>query len=202
MPYLKTQDIAVISLSASLWGILNSTISPLFFQISGLPFLCDIMGFCALALTVWWTRKLGSATMVGLTATIINFIINPAGVIFLGFTAASVIFDLAIWAIRYDRVFSKSTHIAASIVPASFLSAAVAGSIIGTFFMASPALVKWGGVLGWAALHAAGGIVGGILGFMLIATVARTKIQDNYDRSSYNEDRNARSETNVPGLRT
>jgi len=111
--------------------------------------------------------------MVGLIATIINFIINPAGVIFLGFTAASVIFDLVIWVIRYDRVFQKRTHVAASVIPASFLSAAVAGLVIGTFFMAAPALLKWGGVLGWAALHAAGGVVGGILAFTLIATVAR-----------------------------
>lgn len=177
MPYLETQDIAAISILASLWGVLNSTISPILFQISGLPILCDIMGFTVLALAVWWTRKLGSATMVGLIATIINFIINPAGITFLGFTAASAIFDLVIWVIRYDRVFKRRIHVVASVVPASFVSAAVAGLIIGTFFMAAPALAKWGGVLGWAALHAAGGMIGGIFGFILITAIISRRIK-------------------------
>ncbi len=50
----------------------------------------------------------------------------------------------------------------------SVLSAAVAGLIIGTFFMAAPALARWGGVLGWAGLHAAGGVIGGFIGITLV----------------------------------
>jgi hypothetical protein len=42
------------------------------------------------------------------------------------------------------------------------LSATVAGLIIGTFCIAVPAFAKWGGVLGWAGLHAVGGVIGGV----------------------------------------
>lgn len=171
MVYLTSRDVAVISLSASLWGVLNSIFSPLFFQMFGLPFLCDIIGFTVLSITVWWTRKLGSATAVGLIATIINFIFNPAAVIFLGFTAAAIVFDIVIWLTRYDNAFKKTLNTAATVVSVSTLSAAVAGSIIGTFFMAAPALVKWSGVAGWAALHAVGGVAGGVLGVVLIASL-------------------------------
>jgi uncharacterized membrane protein len=54
----------------------------------------------------------------------------------------------------------------------SVLSAVVAGLIIGTFFMAAPALDRWGGVLGWAGLHAIGGVIGGFIGIALVTALA------------------------------
>ncbi len=177
MPYLKSRDIAAIALCAGLWGVLNSIFSPIFFQMFGLPILCDMMGFSVLALTAWWTRKLGSVTAVGLIATVINFIFNPGAVHFLGFTVASVVFDVAEWLVRYDKAFNKTVYITVSIVSVSTLSAAVAGFIIGTFFMGAPALARWGGVYGWAALHATGGVIGGIIGVVIITALVSRGIQ-------------------------
>jgi len=69
-------------------GVLNSLFSPIFFRMTGgLPFLSDLIGFAVLSVAVWWTRKLGTTTMIGIIATIINFLFNPAGTHFLGFTA-------------------------------------------------------------------------------------------------------------------
>jgi len=34
--------------------------------------------------------------------------------------------------------------------------------------MATPVSTMWGGVLGWAGLHAAGGRIGGIIGTILV----------------------------------
>jgi riboflavin transporter FmnP len=167
MPYFDTRDIAAIAICASLWGVLNSIFSPIFFRMFGVPFLCDLIGFSVLTLTVWWIGKLGSATAVGLIATIINFILSPSSTQFVGFTAASIVFDVATKVVGYDRAFGKAVNTMVSAVSISTLSAAVAGFIIGTFFMAAPALVRWGGVLGWAALHAAGGILGGVIGAVL-----------------------------------
>ena len=100
MPYYKSIDITIIALSAGLWGVLNSIFSPIIFQMFGFPFLCDIIGFSVLTVAVWWTRKLGSVTAIGLIATVINFIFNPAATQFLGFTVASVVFDISAWLIR------------------------------------------------------------------------------------------------------
>jgi hypothetical protein len=171
MPYFDTRDIAAIAICASLWGVLNSIFSPIFFRMFGVPFLCDLIGFSVLTLTVWWIGKLGSATAVGLIATIINFILSPSSTQFVGFTAASIVFDVATKVVGYDRAFGKAVNTMVSAVSISTLSAAVAGFIIGTFFMAAPALVRWGGVLGWAALHAAGGILGGVIGAVLVSAL-------------------------------
>jgi hypothetical protein len=168
MTYFQSRDIAVIAIFSGLWGVLNSIFSPIVFQMFGLPILCDMIGFAVLILTVWWTRKFGAATAVGLIATVINFVFNPGGVHFLGFTVASIVFDIAAKLIGYDRSFKNSLFATVSMLPVSVLSAAVAGLNIGTFFMAAPALARWGGVLGWAGLHAAGGVIGGIIGIVLV----------------------------------
>ena len=177
MPYLKSRDIAAIALCAGLWGVLNSIFSPILFQMFGIPILCDMMGFSVLALTAWWTRKLGSVTAVGLIATVINFTFNPGAFHFLGFTVASVVFDVAAWLVRYGKAFKKTGSIIVSMVSISTLSAAVAGFIIGSFFMVAPALARWGGVYGWAALHAAGGVIGGIIGVVIITALDSRGIQ-------------------------
>ena len=94
MPYFGTRDLAGITIFTALWGVLNATISPVFFQLFRLPFLCDVIGFAALILAVWWMRKLGAATFVGVMATMVNFIFRPDATPFFGFTAASMLFDM------------------------------------------------------------------------------------------------------------
>ena len=177
MPYLNTRMVAAVTMFATLWGVLNSILAPVVFSMTGLPILCDMIGFAVLTITVWWTRKFGTATMVGLIATVVNFILNPAGVHFLGFWAASVVFDVAARLIGYDRCFKKPVFVTVSMLPISVLSAAAAGLIIGTFFMATPALTKWGGVLGWAGLHAVGGAIGGLIGIVLVTSLAVRGVQ-------------------------
>jgi hypothetical protein len=183
MPYYNSRELAAIALFSALWGVLNSIFSPIVFNMFGLPILCDMIGFSLLSLTVWWVRKLGAASLVGLIATAINFIFNPGGVFFLGFTAASIVFDIIAWLARYDVYLKKASSTAITLLSISVVSAAVAGLIIGTYFMAAPALANWGGVLGWAALHAAGGIVGGFIGTALvIGLVARGMPKINVNR--------------------
>ena len=171
MPHLKSREITSIALLAALWGVLNSIFSPIFFRMTGLPFLCDLIGFAVLSLTVWWTRKLGAPSIVGIIATVINFIFNPGGLHFLGFTAASIAFDLITCIIGYDRIFRSALATALSMIGTSIASAAVAGLIIGTFFMTGPALARWGGALSWAGLHAVGGIIGGAVGVIIISAL-------------------------------
>lgn len=168
MPSYSSRDIAAIALLSALWGVLSSIFSPIVFSVFNLPILCDMIGFAVLSLTVWWVRKPGAATAVGLIATSINFIFNPAGLFFLGFTAASVFFDALAWLARYNVCFSRSSLTAISLFSISLLSAAVAGFVIGTYFMPAVALANWGGVLAWVGLHAIGGIIGGSIGIALV----------------------------------
>jgi hypothetical protein len=172
--YFETREIAGITIFAALWGILNVTLSPIFFQMFHLPFLCDVIGFSAITLAVWWVRKMGTATLVGFIATVINFMLRPDALHFLGFTAASMSFDVLSPVIGYKRLFEERTFASAWLFVTSVISAAVAGLIIGSFFMAPTALQQVGGILGWAALHAAGGVIGGAIGVILMnALIAR-----------------------------
>ena len=172
LPYYGSREIAVIALFSALWGVLNSLFSPIVFQMFGLPILCDVIGFAVLSLTVWWVRKPGAASMVGLIATVVNFVFNPGEVFFLGFTVASIVFDAVAFPLRYERYFRKASLTSILLLSVSVLSAAVAGLIIGTYFMVAPALAKWGGVLGWAGLHAIGGVIGGSIGVALVLGLA------------------------------
>jgi hypothetical protein len=177
MAYFNSRDIAAIAICSALWGVLNATLSPIFFQVFHVPFLCDLIGFASLILAVWVTRKFGTATLVGLIATVINFMFRPDAFFFIGFTAASFIFDVLTRLIGYKNIFEKPVIGTVSLVLVSIFSAAVAGSIIGLFFMTAPALASWGGVLGWAALHAVGGVIGGFIGAPLAAALTKRGIQ-------------------------
>jgi hypothetical protein len=179
MAYFKTRDVAAIAIGAALWGVLNSVFSPMVFSLTGLPILCDLIGFTVLTVAAWWIKKLGALTAIGLVATAINFAINPQALIFLGFTAASIVFDASSRIAGYEKTFSKPTNTMALAIAASILSATVAGLIIGSFFMPARALTSWGGVAGWAGLHAAGGLIGGILGGVLVnMLVSRKAVAD------------------------
>lgn len=166
--YFQTRDLAGIVIFAALWGVLNVTISPAFFQMFHLPFACDLIGFSALILATWWTRKLGTATFVGLIALIINMMVRPTALHFFGFFAASIVFDLLTFFSGYKRIFRKRLAGSITLFAISVFSAAVAGLIIGSFFMPPQALTSWGGMAGWAGLHAVGGIIGGAVGVTLM----------------------------------
>jgi hypothetical protein len=168
MAYFKTKDIAAITIFAALWGVLNSLMSPIFFRMFNMPFLCDLIGFASIILAVWYVKKLGTSTMVGFIATIINFMLLPTATHFLGFTAASIVFDILAFFVGYKLLFKKRLLGSFSLFAISVFSAAIAGLIIGAFFMDTIILQRWGGILVWAGLHAIGGVLGGVIGVTLV----------------------------------
>jgi len=176
--YFNSREIAAISLCATLWGVLNTLFAPIFFRMFGLPFLCDLIGFSVLILAAWWIRKFGAITLIGLIATAINFGLGGS-FHFIGFTAASIFFDFTTRIIGYNNSFKKPSLTIPIMMSISILSAALAGFLIGTFFLASPVLANWGGVLGWAGLHAIGGVIGGAIGTFLIIGLNSRKILGN-----------------------
>lgn len=172
MVYFTSRDVVAISMCAALWGVLNPIISPVFWTVTHLPFACDLIGFIFLIIAVWWTRKLGAATAVGLISTIINFIIRPTATQFVAFLVASILFDLTTRIVGYKTCFGNLKVSAVSLIALSVLSGAFAGSIIGPFFLA-PGIISqvYGTVIIFISLHATGGLLGGTLGFILIKAI-------------------------------
>lgn len=168
----NTKDLAAISLCAALWAILNLTIGPVFWNMTHLPVLCDMVGVSLLVLVTWWTRKLGAASLTGIIATVLNLALSPGSIHFLGFTAASIVFDIVMRLPGYGVSLDKGVKGAALTLATSLLSTLVAGVIIGTSFMA-PAIISnaYGGVAFFALLHGAGGLVGGLLGIVFIRSL-------------------------------
>jgi hypothetical protein len=105
---LNTRDIAAIATCSTICGVLNPVLAPISFRMFGLPFLCTIIGFSTLIMAAWWIRKPGAITLIGLTATLINFALGGS-VEFLGFTAASIFFDLATRLTGYNYSSKKPT---------------------------------------------------------------------------------------------
>jgi hypothetical protein len=115
-------------------------------------------------------------SIIGAIATLINFALVANPYHFLGFTAASIFFDLTIALVGFNKPFSKKAYTIASMMPISILSAALAGYIIGMFFMAGPTFAAMGGVIGWTGLHAIGGVIGGAVGTSLVTGLDARKI--------------------------
>jgi len=162
---LGTDDIAVIAMSAAFWSVLNATLAPVFWQATRLPIFCDLLAMISLMIAVWWVRKLGAATLVGLLATLLNFILRPGALHFLGFTAASVVFDILSRVAGYERCFSGKRGSILLMVTGT-ASTWVAGLIIGTFFMGRDTPLAW-----FSALHATGGMIGSLLAISLVKTL-------------------------------
>jgi len=176
MTYLTTRDVAAIALCGSLWGVLNALFAPAFFRATGMPFLCDLIGFAVLILGAWWTRKPGALTIIGLIATLINLGLGT-GIQFIGFLASSLFFDAVMTAIGYNRAFKRPAYTTIIMMLFAIASAAIAGVAIATLFMVgSPLLSQWGGVAGWAGLHMIGGIIGGIIGTTLVIALKKRRI--------------------------
>lgn len=163
--YLTSRDIAAVAFCSALWGVLNAWISPTFFRLTRMPFLCDMLAFMVLVLAIWWTRKFGAASLVGVVVAAMAFMINPTAFQMVGFVTATIVFDIVTKLLTYERLFRDFTVGAAVLVAISVLCAALAGIIIGAFFMGYTALSA---VLIWGGLHAIGGLIGGTIGVVIV----------------------------------
>ena len=173
----NTKELTAITLSASIWAIINSIVGPAFWNLTHLPILCDMLGVAALSLTIWWVRKPGATLIVGLIATLISFTLNPGGVQFLGFTGATIVFETITYVIGYKRVLENGYLGWGLLLFASIASTAAAGVIIATFFMNPNLLASaFGGVMVFSGIHGVGGAIGSVLGVLLIKAMEARNI--------------------------
>lgn len=73
--------------------------------------------------------------MMGILATILNFMLRPGALHFLGFTAASVVFDATARAVGYRNVLDRRLVSSVILLAFSVLATLVAGFIIGSLFI-------------------------------------------------------------------
>jgi len=160
---LRTRDIVISALFASLWGVLNFSVSPVFFNITRLPILCDILGISSLTLAIWLSKKPGVGSLTGIIATLVTLALRPNAFYFIGFTLASIVFDALVSFTGIERIFVGGMK--ALIVAYSVVSTAIAGFVIGYFFMSNGNLAF---TVSWTFLHAAGGLIGSLIAVLIL----------------------------------
>ena len=170
--FFNSRIVAAMALSSSVWAIANAYAGPIFWSATQLPFFCDILGFSSLILVAWWTKKFGAVSLTGLVATVINFLVG-GNVFFLGFTVASVAFDVVTRAVGYGNLFSKPYVGHGLMIFLAAASASVAGFIIGPLFMSMQVLP---GIVTFAGLHALGGVLGGLVGVSLVKALKARRV--------------------------
>lgn len=169
MAYFNTRELAAVSLSAALWAVINWLVSPVFWRLTHLPILCDMLGVSALILVAWWVRKPGVASFLGVLATVLNFVLRPDATHFVGFTVACVFFDVVLSALGYGTVIEGGMKSSIILVVISVVSTSIVGFIISSFFMNPNFLrVTFGSVYLFAAIHGAGGLIGAVLGVTIV----------------------------------
>jgi len=128
-----------------------------------------MLGVSTLIITAWWVRKPGSITFVGLIATLLNFILRPGANQFLGFTAASIFFDIALSLLNYGKTVESGMRNNVTLAVISSSATFLAGYIIGNLFLAPQVLNNvYGNVFFFAGIHLSGGFAGAIIGIVLI----------------------------------
>jgi hypothetical protein len=165
--------VTAVAVCAALWAVLNAFISPFFWQLTQMPFLCDLLAFAALILVVWWTRRFGAASLTGVVFGVLSFVLRPGAFFNSAFIFAAIAFDVLTRAVGYDRMFNKPLVGSITSVLISIACAALAGLIIGALFMS---LATFTAITAFAGLHAIGGLIGGLVGAGIIATLKARRI--------------------------
>lgn len=177
MTYFKTRDIVAIIMCTAFWGALNLTLAPVIWQMTRLPFTCDLLGFVSLALVTWWTRKFGAASLTGLLVAGLTLAFRPNAFHMFGFITASILFDILTRLVGYHNCLDKPMPSIVSIISFSTICAGLAGLIIGRFFLEFPVALEW-----FTGLHALGGFIGGVVGLIVIRALAARKIMPSHIR--------------------
>ena len=174
MAGLGTRGVTAVAVCAALWAVVNAFISPFFWQLTQMPFLCDLLAFAALILVVWWTRRFGAASLAGVVFGVLSFILRPGAFFNSAFIVAAIVFDLLTRAVGYNRIFNKPLVGSIAAVLISITCAGLAGIIIGALFMS---MTTFPAVLAFAGLHAIGGVLGGLVGVGIVATLKGRRIE-------------------------
>ncbi|MEM2104334.1 MAG: hypothetical protein QW717_05530 [Candidatus Bathyarchaeia archaeon] len=169
----KPIDVAVISVFAAMWVVLNLTLGPMGFRLFNLPILCDFSVFFTLLLTTWTSGRMGTASAVGVIGAVIVLALSPSSTQMVGFLASAVLFDLLMLLSRHKLSF-KLYNMAVAVF-ATAVSAYFAGVVIGTIFMRRP--LQWA-LTFWGVWHLIGGIISIIIAIPVIGTLERAKVKE------------------------
>lgn len=168
----KTKYIAFVGIFSGLWAALNLTLGPLGFTLFRLPILCDVSSYFPLLVSVWFLRRYGSATGVGIIGSLVTLFLRPGSTQMIGFAVSAALFDLLMLLLKHNVGFSIKNVLGVTLI--TLVSAYVAGFIIGTFIMMGG--IFWALTV-WAPLHAAGGLLSIIVSHPILIALEKSGVK-------------------------
>jgi hypothetical protein len=171
----KSKFIALVSLLSAFSGTLQVFVTPLTFQIIGLPFGHDLIVFFPIVLSVWIVGRFGAATGVGIISTLIVLFLNSSLFFVVAFAISSFIFDLLLFVVKHKVTFKISNILAVSL--SAIFSFYIAGFIIGLIITSGSIQSSF---TIWGPLHTVGGAISLIISYPLLAALERTGVRKSY----------------------
>jgi hypothetical protein len=142
--YFTSVDVALTGIFAALWVVMNLTLGPIGFALTGLPVLHAFGIFFTLLLVAWVTGRFGTSSMAGIIGSVFAILLG-APLLVVSFCASAVFFDV-LMLVNHHRIRVARNSLATTAI-ATMLSAYLAGVLIIMFFMGGGlqyALAFWG----------------------------------------------------------
>jgi len=155
--YFTSVDVALTGVFCALWIVVNLTLGPLSFSLTGLPVLHAFGIFFTLLLVAWVTGRFGTSSMAGIIGSIFAILLGAPALI-VCFCASAVVFDVLMFANHHKIRIARNSLAITAIV--TMLSAYLAGVLIIMFF-------QGGGLLYALTFWAVWTLIGGILALVI-----------------------------------
>jgi hypothetical protein len=171
-PYFRTVDIALTALFCALYIVLNLTLGPLSFALTGLPIFHDLGVFFTLLLVVWITERFGTSMLAGIVGATLALLISGLYVM-IGFAPAVILFDLLMTA-NHHKIRIKAYSLTVTAI-ATIISAYLAGLVIGVFLI--PGQTLYVALTFWGGWHAIGGVLAIAVTFPVILLLEKAHVR-------------------------
>jgi len=169
--YFTSVDVALTGIFCALWIVINLTLGPLSFSLTGLPVLHAFGIFFTLLLVAWVTGRFGTSSMAGIIGSIFAILLGALSLI-VCFSASAVIFDVLMFSNHHKIRITRSSW--AMTAMATMVSSYLAGVFIILFFTGQGlqyALTFWGV---WTLV---GGILALVITLPLIIALERANVR-------------------------
>ena len=170
-PYFTAKDIALTGIFCAIWVILNLTLGPLSFALTGLPIIHDFGVFFTLLIVAWITGRFGTSSMAGIIGSILTVMISGIALM-IGFLPAAIVFDLVLVA-NHHKIKLSAYSLAITAI-ATVLSGYVAGVVIGLLFMGMGVQFA---LFFWGVWHAIGAVLAIVITFPVIALLEKANVR-------------------------
>ena len=171
--HFTSVDVALTGMFSAVWIVVNLTLGPLSFSLTGLPVLHSFGIFFTLLLVAWVTGRFGASSMAGIIGSVFSILLGAIYLVVICFAVSAVVFDLMLLSVHHKIRLTWNSLIITAIV--TMVSSYLAGILIARFSMGTGleyAFTVWGV---WALV---GGILALVITLPIITALERANVRN------------------------